>query len=97
MPRKNVREVRTTTGNNGEWIVSETLQAAPVQTPRSLDTTAQKTTFVPIRVPRDAIEAYRKGNPLFTEFLLESGRVIIENVPGQLAGAQRNDIRATSQ
>lgn len=49
---------------------------------------APKPAFVPIRVSQDAIEAYRKTQPLFTEFLIETGRVIIENMPGQLAGAQ---------
>lgn len=65
---------------------------APHATPgRSLNAAAQKTTFEPIRVPLDAIEAYRKSNPLFTEFLIESGRVIIEgNMPGKLVGAQEH-------
>ena len=38
--------------------------------------------FEPIRVPRDAIEAFRKSEPLFTEFLLQSGRVVVENFVG---------------
>jgi hypothetical protein len=36
-----------------------------------------------IRVPRDALEAFRETEPLFTEFLIESGRVVIENMPGK--------------
>jgi hypothetical protein len=67
-----------------------TLTGAHATPGRSLNTAAQKTTFEPIRVPLDAIEAYRKSNPLFTEFLIESGRVIIEgNIPEELAATRR--------
>jgi hypothetical protein len=45
---------------------------------------------VPLRVPRATIEAFRATEPLFTEFLLETGRVVIENLPGKPAAA-RND------
>jgi hypothetical protein len=44
-----------------------------------------------IPIPRDAIEAFRKTEPLFTEFLIESGRVVVTKDPktgahGQIAG-----------
>lgn len=45
----------------------------------SFGTPAEKTTFEIIKVPRAAIEAFKKTDPLFTEFLIESGRVVIEN------------------
>ncbi|MGP8202839.1 hypothetical protein [Methanoregula sp.] len=61
-----------------------------------IDADNQRPAFVPIHVTREAIEAYRQTEPLFTEFLIESGRVVIENMPGQPAGAKRNDIRACS-
>lgn len=32
-------------------------------------------------VPREALEAFRKTDPLFTEFLIESGRVVVEGTP----------------
>lgn len=35
----------------------------------------------PITVPQDALDAYRRTQPLFTEFLLASGRVVVENIP----------------
>jgi hypothetical protein len=49
-----------------------------------------------IRVPREALEAFKKTDPLFAEFLIESGRVVAYDMPGKLAGAQRNGIRAAS-
>ena len=71
---------------------------APHATPGiTFDASGNKAPVYPIRVPRDAIEAYRKTNPMFALFLIETGRVIIEeNVSCKTAGAQRNDIRAQS-
>ncbi len=53
---------------------------APHATPqRSLEATTEKPAFEIIKVPRDALEAFRQAEPLFTEFLIETGRVIVEN------------------
>jgi hypothetical protein len=64
------------------------LQAGRGTPQRSFGSTEQKTTFEPIRVPRDALEAFRKTEPLFTEFLIETGRVVVENMPGKPMGAR---------
>ena len=42
-----------------------------------IDADNQRPAFTPIRVTRETIEAYRKTEPLFTAFLIESGRVIV--------------------
>jgi hypothetical protein len=75
------------------------LQAVQHPTPGiTFDASGNKAPVYPIRVPRDAIEAYRKTNPMFTLFLLETHRVIIEeNVPGLLAGEQRNENTHTAK
>jgi hypothetical protein len=55
-----------------------TLQAAHTQSPRTFGAGWNKKDPVyPIRVPRDAVESFRKTEPLFTEFLIETGRLII--------------------
>lgn len=52
---------------------------------------------VPVRVPRATVEAYRKTEPLFTEFLIESGRVIVlEKMPNLSAGAQEHGIKSSA-
>jgi hypothetical protein len=68
------------------------LQAVQHPTPGiTFDASGNKAPVYPIRVPRDAIEAYRKTNPMFALFLVETGRVIIEeNVSCETAGAQKN-------
>jgi hypothetical protein len=53
-----------------------------------------KCVCVAIHVPPETIEAFKKTDPLFTEFLIESGRVIVDgNMPCKMAGVQRNDIK----
>lgn len=51
---------------------------------------------VPVKVDRRAIDAYRKSKPLFTEFLLATGRVVIEDVSGQPTGAQDHGIKSSA-
>jgi len=59
-----------------------TLQAAHTQSPRTFCAGGNKKDPVyPIRVPRDAVEAFRKMEPLFTEFLLGTGRLIVSEKP----------------
>ena len=58
------------------------MQAPTTNPVNSFSTTAQKPTFEVIKVPRDALEAFRRSEPLFTEFLLESGRVVVDNIAG---------------
>lgn len=52
---------------------------------------------VPIRVPRETIEAFRRTEPLFTVFLIESGRVIVlDKMPNLSAGAQEHGIKSSA-
>ncbi len=53
----------------------------------SFDAGSQKPAFTPIRVPHATVEAYRRSEPLFTEFLIESGRVIVEGMPNRPEGS----------
>ena len=62
-----------------------------------IDADNQRPAFVPIRVTRETIEAYRQTEPLFTEFLIESGRVIVlEKMPNLSAGAQEHGIKSSA-
>jgi len=39
-----------------------------------------------IEVPRETLELFRKTEPLFAEFLLETGRVIVADIPAEPMG-----------
>jgi hypothetical protein len=57
------------------------LHASHTSPVNSFSAETQKTTFKVIKVPLNALEAFRKTEPLFTEFLIETGRVVVENTP----------------
>jgi hypothetical protein len=73
------------------------LQALHTSPVNSFRAEAQKPAFEVIRVPLEALEAFRKTEPLFTEFLIETGRVVVENMPGQPVELRgKHGIRAAS-
>lgn len=55
-------------------------QAEPGSPHGSFGSGTKKVTY-PIHAPLDAVEAYKKSEPLFVQFLLESGRLVIDNAP----------------
>jgi hypothetical protein len=52
-----------------------------------IDADNQRPAFIPIRVTPEIIEVFRQTEPLFTEFLIESGRVIVSD--NQIERSQR--------
>ncbi|MFA5378430.1 MAG: hypothetical protein WC455_21935 [Dehalococcoidia bacterium] len=58
--------------------------ALPSTSQDQFSTTTQKTTFEPIRVPRVTVEAFRRSQPKFCQYLEETGQLIIEGLPARV-------------
>jgi len=54
----------------------------------NLSTIPKTSSMFPIRVTKETIGVFRQTDPLFCEFLIETGKIILENMPGQAARAR---------